>query len=136
LKEGCHEFPQASSYFFIGKAGRHEAAAAVDVVTHPTGGNYPVLHIEGRHPANGEAISPVDVRHGQGIIDDSRQMGHVGHLFLTFVAPHVPEEALAAVNDPRDPHPPGLGHLPTAIIDLLQHLHHPQGCFHPLNNFP
>jgi len=123
LKEGRHKFPQASLYFFIVKAGRHEAAAAVDVVTHTARGNDPGFHVEGRHPADGEAISPVDIRHGQGIIDDPRQMGHVGHLFLTFVAPHVPEEALAAVNDPRDPHPTGLGNLPPAIIDLLQHLH-------------
>ena len=54
-----------------------QPAPAVDVVAHPSGGDHTLGHVEGGHPPDGEPITPVNVRHGQRVSQDARQVGHV-----------------------------------------------------------
>jgi hypothetical protein len=96
---------------------RQEAHPTADVETHPAGGNHPVsLHVGGGHPADGKAVAPVDVGHGEGSLHDPRQVGHVGHLLQGAIGLGPGEEARRCEYAAGDPHaafrPQLPGHLP------------------------
>jgi len=100
--------------------GRHQAAAAVDVVAHAAGRNDARLQIESRHAADGKSVSPVNIRHGEREIDDAGQMGNVGHLPGAFVFGQQAGRFNARVNDARHAHGAGLRHQPAVVVQFFQ----------------
>ena len=60
--------------------GSKEAHAAVDIVANSSWGNDSVVLIESGDATDGETISPMDIGHGQGVVDDAWQMGDMGDL--------------------------------------------------------
>jgi hypothetical protein len=62
----------------------------------------------------------VDVGHGQRILLDTREMGYVGHLFRAFIFVNVRQQAFIRIDDSIDPHLPGPGDPPTAVVDFFQ----------------
>jgi hypothetical protein len=76
-----HQRRQAAGQVIAAKIGCQQANAAGDVEADTTGRNHAVLPDVGRgHPADGEAVTPVHVRHGVGRGDDAGQGRDVGDL--------------------------------------------------------
>ena len=99
---------------------RTTTGSAVDVIPHPSGRYDPFLPIKGRHAADGKPVSPVDVRHGQGMLQDPRQMGHVGHLPGAFILVDVPDQFRIGINNPIHPHLSRTGNPVAAIVYFLK----------------
>jgi hypothetical protein len=71
----------ARVHFLAAQIGDKEPDAAVDVEAHAVGADHAlILRIEGRDPPYGKAVAPVDVRHGQGRLDNPGKRGHVADL--------------------------------------------------------
>ena len=107
------------------EVGAQQPHAAVDVVADAAGRDHAARRWIGRrHAADGEAVAPVDVRHGQRVADDARQEGHVGHLLEGLVLRQDVHHLLAGVDAAGDAHPllVAAGQLPAQVIDPLQYL--------------
>ena len=78
-----------------------QAHPAVDVVAHAAGGDDALFQVEGRHAADGEAVAPVDVGHGQGGAHDPRQGCDVGHLLQALVGRRLGSISLEQKISPR-----------------------------------
>jgi hypothetical protein len=72
-----------------GQTGAQQPDAAVDVVADAARRDHPLVGVHRRHPADREAVAPVDVGHGDRGADDPRQVGDVGHLLEAGVAADV-----------------------------------------------
>jgi len=79
-KKGGKELVHHPAEVFCRDGGREEAHAAGDVVPHAPGTDDPLFRVEGGDPADGKAVPPVDVRHGEAVSHDAGKGGHVGHL--------------------------------------------------------
>ena len=101
------------------QVGDQQPAAAVDVVAHPAGGDDPLLEIKGGHSADGKAVAPVHVRHGQGLPHQAGQKGHVGQLFEGVSRLSLGVEAGAEKGQGRGPRRPGLLEPESKLIDPL-----------------
>ena len=117
-EELSQQVPDAVLDVLPPKAGAQESHTAVNVVSHSAGGDNTVIGIHGGHTADGEAVPPVDIRHGQGILHDPRQMSHIPHLFYARVSLDGGDELSAGVDPPRHPHTAGFGYFPEKFADL------------------
>ena len=131
LIQGRDEGDQTVADVLPAQTGGQQAAAAVDIVTDAAGRDDPLLHCEGRDPADGKAVPPVHVGHRERGRHDPRQVGHVRHLPGTLVGAHPLHELFAGVDDPGDAHCPLPGDLPPPVVDLAQ-----RGLRHPTPPFP
>jgi len=71
---------------------RQQAHAAVDVVAHAAGRQHALVGVEGGHPADREAVAPVDVGHRDRVAQDAGQVGDVDHLLGAAVLADVGDE--------------------------------------------
>ncbi len=100
--------------------GQQRAHAAGNVETHAARRHDAALiGVEGGHPADRKAVSPMRIRHRKRCLDDARQRGDVGDLLGDLVV-HSPDQRLVRIDDPRHPHLPGLRQLPLVAADPLQ----------------
>ena len=101
----------------------HQADAAIDVVADPAGRNHaPFGRIGRAHAADAEAVSPMDIGHGEAGHLDARQRGHVGHLLGRLVVANLLDQPFVGEDAPLDPHPDlvAFGNPPEAGVDLFQ----------------
>ena len=105
---------------FPAEVCRHEAAAAVDVVTNTPRRDDAAVDIKSGHPADRKTVTPVHIGHGKRVRHDPRQLGHVGHLFRAFVLTHHFHELVARVDDPRDAHGTLPRDFPPVLVDASQ----------------
>lgn len=119
--EAVHERPHPIPDIAEGEVGPDEADAAVDVEAYPAGRDRALVGVDGGHAADGEAVSPMYVRHRHGVADDPRQGGDVRRLLRGVVAEDGPDERIAGVDDGVGPHPRKLvprDHPPVAVYPL------------------
>src|SRR5262249_26340927 len=116
----------------IAEVRAHQPDAAVDVVTDSAGRNDAALvRVGGADAADAEAVAPVDVRHGQAGVLDTRQKCNVGHLVRRLVLANLLQQALVGEDESVHAHARlvALWDAPAAVVDLLQRpakdvLHH------------
>ena len=78
--------------------------ATGDVEPHAAGRNNTTsIGIECSHASNRESVAPMGVRHGEGRLNDSRQLGDIDDLFKDLVV-HVPDQRFRCVDDPGNLH--------------------------------
>ena len=79
----------------VHEVGAHQPDAAVDVVADAARRNDAAFgRIGGRNAADAEAVSPVDVGHGEAGHLNARQKRHVGHLLRRLIAANLLEQTL------------------------------------------
>ena len=102
--------------------GGEQPHPAVDVEADSARRDDAVRQARRRHPAHGEAVSLVHVRHAQGGADDPRERGHVDELPQAPVAADLRQKRLVREDARGHPHvrPLGAGHLVKAFADLSQ----------------
>jgi hypothetical protein len=88
------------------RCSTHEPHAAVDVEADAARRDDAVGGVHGRHAADGKAIAPVDVGHGETRFDDPRQRRDVGDLVKRLVAAGDREQLVAGVDKPGHAHVP------------------------------
>ena len=105
-----------------GQVSFYKADAAVYVETYPSGGDGPLIGIHGGDSADGESISPMDVRHGHGVSDDPGQTCYVGGLLRRVVVQNVADEPVVGIDHGIGPHSGELipGYEPPVVIHLLE----------------
>ncbi len=87
-----------------GEPGEHRAHAAGNVEADAARRNDPALAgIECRHPANGEAVAPMRVRHRIGRLHDAGEPRDIGRLLVDLVV-HRADEVLIRKDDGRHAH--------------------------------
>src|SRR5262249_347485 len=96
---------------------------AVDIVAHPPRRYYPSLvRVSRAHPADAEAVAPVDVGHGQAGVLDAGQERHLGHLLGRLGLLDLLQQAL--VREDQAVHAHALlvtfRDAPAALVHLLQ----------------
>ena len=100
-----------------------EPDAAIDVVADSPGrDDAPRLGVGRGHPADGEAVAPVDVGHRQAGLLNARQGRDVGHLLRTLVLLDLLDQHLVREDQAIDPHvrAVALRDPPLARPDLFQ----------------
>ena len=117
-EQGVDQFVHAAGDIRPAQVGAEQAHPAVDVVAHAARGHHALFQVEGRHPADGETIAPMDVGHGQGGPHDPRQGGHVGHLLEAPVLLDLGDHLPGSKHQPPGAHLPFLRHLPAILVDL------------------
>ncbi len=111
--------PDARAHLTDWQISGHQTDAAVDIVSHTSGGDDTVFGVHCRHAADGEAVAPVNIRHGEGIVYDAGKVSDVPHLVNARIAFDVLYKFAAGVDPPRYQHPAGLGNLPDVVRNLL-----------------
>src|SRR5580658_8443274 len=105
------------------KVGAKEPDAAIDVVADASRRNDAALfRVGGTDAADAEAVTPVDVGHGQAGVLDAGQKSHIGNLFRGLVIFQLREQFLTAENQPIDAHTRLVAarNPPAAIIDSFE----------------
>ena len=126
-EQGVHQGFHPGRHLLPAQSRAEQAHPAVDVVAHAAGGDDALFQVEGRHAADGEAVAPVDVGHGQGGSHDPRQGGDVGHLLEALVFLEHREHLLGAKDQPPGAHLALPGNLPAVLVDLPQLNHEVSG---------
>ena len=119
-EQGVHQGFHPGRHLLPAQPRAEQAHPAVDVVAHAAGGDDALVQVEGRHAADGEAVAPVDVGHGQGGAHDPRQGGDVGHLLEALVCLDRREHLFGAKDQPPGAHLALPGNLPAVFVDLPQ----------------
>jgi hypothetical protein len=79
--------------------------AAVDVISNPSGRDDSAFLRVGRaDSADGESVSPVNVRHGQARELDSGQSRDIGNLVGSLIVPHLLDQLVTCVDQTVDAH--------------------------------
>ncbi len=100
--------------------GVQGAHAAGNVESHPASRHHAALvGIERRHPADRETVAPVCVGHGVGRLNDARQGGDVGELFVDLVV-HLADQSLIGIDHRRNAHFSERGDAPLDLRHLLE----------------
>ena len=119
-EQGVHQGFHQGRHVLPAQPRAEQAHPAVDVVAHAAGGDDALFQVEGRHAADGEAVAPVDVGHGQGGSHDPRQGGDVGHLLEALVGLKDREHLFGTKDQPPGAHLALPGNLPAVFVDLPQ----------------
>ena len=80
VKQDVHQFLDPPGYIRPTQIGAQQTDAAINVIAHPAGRNHPLGQIKSCHPTDGKAVTPMNVRHGQGSSHYTGQHGHIGYL--------------------------------------------------------
>src|SRR5206468_4759269 len=97
------------------QTGLHQAYASIDVVADAAGRDDAVVEIHRRDATDGKAVAPVNVRHGERIADDAREMRHVHHLAQTIIFLKSGHESFRAIDTPRHLQATLASALPTTL---------------------
>jgi hypothetical protein len=100
--------------------GSDQPDAAVDVVAHAARGEHALVGVEGGHAADGEAVAPVDVGHGEGGADDPRELGDVGNLLGGAVLLDGAHHLFGGVDAAFDAHRAFSRDAPAPVVDALE----------------
>src|SRR6185295_5255606 len=82
-----------------------------------------LLLLEGGDAADGEAVAPVEVGHGERVADDAGEMGDVADLLDRLVGLLRLHELARGIDAPGDAHGARLRDLVEVGLDLLQVIH-------------
>src|SRR5262249_9980333 len=107
----------------VEEVGADEADAAVDVVADAAGrDDAAFVRIGGADAADAEAVTPVDVRHGETRLLNARQKRDVGDLLGRLVRFDAFDELFVGEDQPVDAHAflVGFGNAVAARVDLLE----------------
>ena len=104
LEERLRDRGQAVPEVAVARIGHQEAHPAVDVVAHPARAHDAVFGRERCHPADGEAVAPVDVGHGHRGADDAGEGGDVGDLLEAPVGRDLGQEHVIGEDHAGDAH--------------------------------
>ena len=105
------------------EVGPEQSDAAVDVVADAPRRDHPaLLRVRRGHAANAKAVAPVNIRHGQAGLLDSRQGRHVHDLLGPLVLLDLFDELIVGEDQAIDPHVLAVAHgdLPLARPHLLE----------------
>src|SRR5262249_27070704 len=105
------------------KVRANDAHAAVNVVAHAARRNHtPFARIRRCHAANREAITPMNVRHRQARLLNTRQRRYIRHLLGRLIASNLIDQVLIGVDYAVHAHARfvRLGNLPLAWTDLFE----------------
>ncbi len=111
------------------QVGTEQAHSTVDVVAHTSRGDHPVLHVRGSDPPDREAVTEVDVGHGQAVAHDAGKGCDVGDLFKGVVVDDGAHHLLAGIDAP-----PGLHALSSGLGDDPDHVALPLENLLPVNH--
>jgi hypothetical protein len=110
--------------------GENEAHPAVDVEADTAGRDHSVARIHPSHAADGKAVAPVGIGHGEAVPDDAGKRRDVRRL-LEYLIVHRMQQRLAGEDPDRHAHARAKGRwkLPHAFRDLADscwnHRHSP-----------
>jgi hypothetical protein len=79
-EELIHQAFQARRHVGQREIRADQPHAAIDIVPDPSRRDDSFTHIERGHPADGESVSPMAIRHAEGIALNAWQAGNVGDL--------------------------------------------------------
>ena len=99
-----HELRQAGLHLVARQVRLDESHAAVDVEADPSRRDHAVAVVHGGDAADGKAVAPVDVGHGDARLEDAGQGGHVPDLLQRLVGAGLGEELLARIDDAGHAH--------------------------------
>ena len=120
VEVGHDRVPVAVEVWF-GQVGGDQAHPATDVEADPTRRDHAATFDGGgRHPADREPIAPVDVGHGEGGLDDARQVGDVRHLGRRLVLADHLHQGIGGEDDPGYVHSSRGRDLPAEVRDSRQ----------------
>jgi len=118
--EGGHDRGQVRPEVGLAERRREQADAAGDVEADAARRDHPAgRRIGGRDAPDGEAVTPVDVRHGERGGHDARQGGDVRDLAEGVIAVDGGQQAAGGEHHAGDAHGPGLIDAP-AVVRLLR----------------
>src|SRR5213079_2105108 len=100
--------------------GAQQAHAAVDVEADAAGRDRALLRVDRGHPADREAVAPVDVGHGERVADDPGQVRHVRDLLERRIVAQLRHELLARVDPAGHAHTALARDLPDVVVDPLE----------------
>ena len=122
-EQGVHQPLQPRLNVLAREVGAEQADAAIDVVADaPRRDHAPFRRIGRANAADAEAVSPMDVGHGEAGHLNAGQEGDVGHLLGGLVVANLLDQAVVGEDSPFDLHPRLVvaGNPPGAFVDLLQ----------------
>ncbi|KAF5029783.1 hypothetical protein DSECCO2_645000 [anaerobic digester metagenome] len=122
LEQGVDELLDPGRDIVHREVGGDQPNAAVDIEPYAARGDHSFLSVHGRHPADRESVTPVNVRHGHGPADYARKTGHVRGLLRRIIGDDGPDHLLVGEDDRVPVHAllVGARDLPAIIIDLFQ----------------
>src|SRR6185369_13428037 len=97
--------------------GTQETDAAVDVEADAARRDHALVRVDGGDAADGEAVAPVEVGHGERVADDAGQVRDVHHLRERGVVAQLAHELIAGVDAPGHAHAAVPGDLPYLVVD-------------------
>ena len=118
-----HDLRQFALHRAFVQVRAQQAHAAVYVKSHAARRDHAVLHPHRRDAADGKAVAPVDIRHGERVPHDAGQRCHVGDLLDRHVAGHRVDHGCVSIDHPRNAHARHVIHwqFPAHGILLPQH---------------
>jgi hypothetical protein len=121
-EESVQQRLQLRQEFRLAQGGHEKPHAAGDVVPHSSRGEDALFGVEGGHAADGKAVSPVDVRHGDALPHDARQGCHVHNLGEGVFLKDGLQDVLVREEQPGDAHvlPGAPGQGPAQAVIALQ----------------
>ena len=117
--EGLDQLFKPGLYVCLHQVGAQQPHATVDIKAHAARGDYAVVDSGGGNASHREPISPMDIGHSQGSVDDARKKGDVGHLLQGLVPHDFPDHRFAGINNTGNSHPIFIipWDLPSIVVD-------------------
>ncbi len=121
MKQGEDQLLQSRPHLLLCQFCSKQSDPAVDVISDGARRKDTIPDIGGYDSSDGQAVSLVDVWHGEGGLDDSRQEGAVRHLLQGEVLHDRFHQTLIGIDDPWNPHPRFvvLREQPSIVIEFL-----------------